>query len=208
VAPAGPRSRKCPGAQRSAPPQGPAAPLGGLIMQVQGNRLRGALTISIVAEMHLDAPNRSRLGVHLRHPRAADTFFSNFCSAISLPFGCRRRHRGWSRAGRTAAGHEPCVTCDAIAGTKPVQLLSGRAAKSNSAAHDKDKQGWVGAAVRLGALRRTTTSFRAIHLELIPTCRAARFIGAALRSLAPAGHPAIATLLAAIALSEYSPEHS
>ena len=45
-------------------------------------------------------------------------------------------------------------------------------------------------------------------LELIPTSRPANFISAALGPLAPAGHPGIATLLAAIALSRHGSNHS
>ena len=64
------------------------------------------------------------------------------------------------------------------------------------------------AALRLAALRWPATLFRAVHLELIPACRAAGFIGAAFRSLAPTSHPAIATLLAAVGLSDHGPEHN
>ena len=58
------------------------------------------------------------------------------------------------------------------------------------------------------ALGRAATLLRAIHLELIPACRAANFIGTAFRPLAPTSHPAIATLLAAVRLPDHGPEHS
>ena len=60
----------------------------------------------------------------------------------------------------------------------------------------------------LAGFRGSTTSLRAIHLKLIPTCRPASFIGTSLRPLAPPGHPAIATLFAAVALPCHGSDHS
>jgi hypothetical protein len=60
----------------------------------------------------------------------------------------------------------------------------------------------------LAGFRGPTASLRAIHLMLIPTCRPASFVGAPLRPLAPPGHPAIATLFAAVALPCHGSDHS
>jgi hypothetical protein len=60
----------------------------------------------------------------------------------------------------------------------------------------------------LAGFRGSTTPLRAIHLELIPTCRPASFIGTPLRPLAPPGHPAIAALFAAVALPSHGSDHS
>jgi hypothetical protein len=60
----------------------------------------------------------------------------------------------------------------------------------------------------LAGFRGPTTSLRAIHLELIPACRPASFIGTPLRPLAPPGHPAIAALFAAVALPCHGSDHS
>jgi hypothetical protein len=66
----------------------------------------------------------------------------------------------------------------------------------------------IGGEDQFSGFRGTPTLRRAIYLELIPTCRPANFISAALSPLAPAGHPGMATLLAAIALSRHGSNHS
>jgi hypothetical protein len=66
----------------------------------------------------------------------------------------------------------------------------------------------IGGEDQFSGLPRDPPLPRAIYLELIPTCRPANFISAELSPLAPAGHPRIATLLAAIALSRHGSNHS
>ena len=61
--------------------------------------------------------------------------------------------------------------------------------------------------INLAVFRGTPTLLRAIYLELIPTCRPASFISPVLSPLASVGHPGIATLLAAIALSRHGSNH-